>query len=64
MISSPSFSTVTILQTQTFANMARDAALFERQRALADKILADQRRQELKPCPVSMPSVKDPALVA
>ncbi len=55
---------MTILQTQTFANMARDVALFEQQRALTDKILADQRRQEWKPCPVPMSLVKEPAFAA
>jgi hypothetical protein len=55
---------MTILQTQTLASMARDVALFEQQRALTDRILADQRRQELKPWPVPMPLVKEPALAA
>ncbi len=44
--------------------MARDVALFERHRALTDRILADQRRQELKPCPVSTLLAKEPVPVA
>jgi hypothetical protein len=64
MISSPSFSAMTIPQTQTFASMARDLALFEQHRALTDRILADQRRQELKPCPEPVALVKEPGLAA
>ena len=64
MISSSSFTALTNLQAQTFASMARDVALFERQRALTDQILADRMREELKPCPVPMPLAKEPVLAA
>jgi hypothetical protein len=64
MISSPSFQAMTLPQTQAFASMASDLALFEQHRALTDRILADQRRQELKRCPLPMPLVKEPGLAA
>ncbi len=45
---------MTLLQAETFARLANDMRLFERVRAVTDKILADQMRQRVKPCPESV----------
>jgi hypothetical protein len=47
MTNTPFLPAMTSSQSETFANMVRDVALFDQQQALTDRILADHRRAEL-----------------
>jgi hypothetical protein len=55
---------MTLLQAETFEQMANDVRLFERVHAVTDQILADQMRQQVVPRPEPMPLALEPPRAA